>query len=149
MHQRLNGFILCTILGTFSFKRLFQGHYQSDSLSGLIWVQTVGNGYTFNPWMTKVAASQQLFAYWGFLLPLIFSKSTFFEKFFQEYHQRLRMSKSLDPDQTRCIVRPDLGPNCLGRQHYTYIYLRNLLTHTVNNLLQTLNYVESIHFFVV
>ena len=28
----------------------------TNSLSGLIWVQNVGNGYTFNPWMTKVAA---------------------------------------------------------------------------------------------
>ena len=24
-------------------------------------------------------------------------------------------SNSLDPDQTRCFVRPDLGPNCLQR----------------------------------
>ena len=30
-----------------------------------------------------------------------------------------------------------------------FIYLRNLLTHTVNNLLQTLNNVKSIQFFVV
>ena len=29
-----------------------------------------------------------------------------------------------------------------------YVYLRNLLTHTVNNLLQTLNYVKSIQVFV-
>ena len=29
------------------------------------------------------------------------------------------------------------------------IYLRNLLTHTVNNLLQKLNNVKSIQFFVV
>ena len=29
------------------------------------------------------------------------------------------------------------------------IYLRDLLTHTVNNLLQTLNNVKSIQFFVV
>ena len=25
------------------------------------------------------------------------------------------MSNSLDPDQTRCFVGPDLGPNCLQR----------------------------------
>ena len=30
----------------------------------------------------------------------------------------------------------------------SYIYLRNLLTHTVNNLLQMLNNVKSIQFFV-
>ena len=29
------------------------------------------------------------------------------------------------------------------------LYLRNLLTHTVNNLLQSLSYVKSIQFFVV
>ena len=32
---------------------------------------------------------------------------------------------------------------------FSSIYLRNLLTHTVNNLLQTLNNVKSIQFFVV
>ena len=33
--------------------------------------------------------------------------------------------------------------------HVKNIYLGNLPTHTVNNLLQTLNYVKSIQFFVV
>ena len=33
--------------------------------------------------------------------------------------------------------------------HKNGLYLRNLLTHTVNNLLQTLNNVKSIQFFVV
>ena len=43
---------------------------------------------------------------------LIFSKSTFFEKFFQEYNQS---QDSSDPDQARHLVRPDLGPNCFQR----------------------------------
>ena len=37
---------------------------------------------------------------------LIFIKIYFFEKFFQEYH---RVSNSLDPDQARQNVRPDLA----------------------------------------
>ena len=40
------------------------------------------------------------------LLNILFEK-----KIFQEYHQ----SNSLDPDQTRRFVGPDLGPNCLQR----------------------------------
>ena len=35
---------------------------------------------------------------------------TFFEKFFQEYHQGV----SLDPDQARCFIKPDLDQNCLN-----------------------------------
>ena len=27
----------------------------------------------------------------------------------------IRLSNSLDPDQARCFVGPDLGPNCLHR----------------------------------
>ena len=37
--------------------------------------------------------------------------STFFEKFFQEYHQSVNR---LDPYQVKCFVWPDLGPNYLG-----------------------------------
>ena len=32
---------------------------------------------------------------------------------FQEYHQRLRVSNSLDPDPARHFVNPDSGLNCL------------------------------------
>ena len=39
--------------------------------------------------------------------------SNFFKKFVHEYH--IRVSNRLDPDQTRHIVGPDLGLNCLQR----------------------------------
>ena len=42
---------------------------------------------------------------------LIFFKINFFEKLFQEYH----VSNSLDPDQARHFVGPDLRPNCLQK----------------------------------
>ena len=35
----------------------------------------------------------------------------FFEKFFPR-PEIIRVSNSLDPDQARLFVRPDLGPNC-------------------------------------
>ena len=41
-----------------------------------------------------------------------FSKSTFSKIFFRI---TIRVSNSLDPDQARHIVGPDLGPNCLQR----------------------------------
>ena len=41
---------------------------------------------------------------------LIFFKINFLKKFFQEYHLNVN---SLDPDQARRLVKPDLGPNCL------------------------------------
>ena len=43
---------------------------------------------------------------------LTFFKIDIFEKLFQE---SIRVSNSLDPDQARCFVGPDLGPNCLQR----------------------------------
>ena len=43
---------------------------------------------------------------------LIFSKIKFSEKIFQN---AIRVSNSLDPDQARQNVGPDLGPNCLQR----------------------------------
>ena len=39
-----------------------------------------------------------------------FSKSIFSKK---SYRNTIRVSNSLDPDQTRHFVGPDLGPNCL------------------------------------
>ena len=43
---------------------------------------------------------------------LSFFRITFFEKFFQEYHQ---CQNSLDLDQAQRFVGPDLGPNCLQK----------------------------------
>ena len=45
-----------------------------------------------------------------FFLTSNFSK----KKIFQEYHQSVNLN-SLDPDQARHFVGPDLGPNCLQR----------------------------------
>ena len=42
-----------------------------------------------------------------FFFKLTFSKKTF--------RNTIRVSNSLDPDQARHFVRPDLGPNCLQR----------------------------------
>ena len=39
-----------------------------------------------------------------------FSKSTFLKNSFRN---TIRVSNSLDPDQARPFVGPDLGPNCL------------------------------------
>ena len=44
---------------------------------------------------------------------LIFFKMFFF--FFYSFRNTVRVASSLDPDQARCFVRPDLGPNCLQR----------------------------------
>ena len=43
---------------------------------------------------------------------LIFSKSTFSKNSFRN---TIRVSNSLDPDQARHYVGPDLDPNCLQR----------------------------------
>ena len=42
----------------------------------------------------------------------IFLKLTFKKKTFKN---TIRLSNSLDPDQARHFVGPDLGPNCLQR----------------------------------
>ena len=56
----------------------------------------------------------QLFAFWvSFLLLLSsadFLKSTFQK---QSFRNTIRVSNSLDPEQDRHSVGPDLGPNCL------------------------------------
>ena len=41
-----------------------------------------------------------------------FFKTNLFEKLFQGYNY---LANSLDPDQDRRSVGPDLGPNCLQR----------------------------------
>ena len=59
----------------------------------------------------------KLFANWEIMhaffcrLLIFFFKIDFFEKFFQEYHQ----SVSLDPNQARHFVGPNLGPTCLQK----------------------------------
>ena len=44
-----------------------------------------------------------------FLSPADFSKSSFLKNSFRN---TIRVSNSLDPDQARHTVGPDLGPNC-------------------------------------
>ena len=44
------------------------------------------------------------------LPPGKYSKSTFFEN---SSRNTIRVSNSLDPNQARHCVEPDLGPNCL------------------------------------
>ena len=46
-------------------------------------------------------------------LLIFFSKSTFLKSFF--FRNSIRVSNSLDLDQTRHLVGPDLCPNCLQR----------------------------------
>ena len=43
---------------------------------------------------------------------LIFSNINFLKNYFRN---TIRVSNSLDPDQARRFVGPDLGPNCLQR----------------------------------
>ena len=42
---------------------------------------------------------------------------TFFKIFFvkNDFRNTIRVLSGLDPDQDRCFVGPDLGPNCLQR----------------------------------
>ena len=47
-----------------------------------------------------------------FFRPLIFSKSSFLKNSFKNC---MRVSNSLNSDQARHFVGPDLGPNCLRR----------------------------------
>ena len=47
-----------------------------------------------------------------FVVCCCFSNSTFFKNSFRNI---IWVSNSLDPDQARHFVRPDLGPNCLQR----------------------------------
>ena len=59
----------------------------------------------------------KLFAYWVILHVVlssaeILSKSTFSK---HSFTNTIRLSNSLDPDQARRSVRPDLGPSCLQK----------------------------------
>ena len=91
----------CPLLTFFKinvFKTVFQEHYQrqtvwieirTDILSVLILVQTVCKGY------------QQT------------TKATTSKEQQHSFRNTIRVSNSLDPDQDRHSVGPDLGPNCL------------------------------------
>ena len=48
----------------------------------------------------------------AFCHPLIFFNINFLENSFKN---TIRVSNSLDPDQVRHFVGPDMGPNCLQR----------------------------------
>ena len=48
-----------------------------------------------------------------FFCHLLIVLKSFFETYFQEYHQNVK--NSLDPDQARRFVGPDLGRNCLQK----------------------------------
>ena len=68
---------------------------------------------------------------------LIFSKSTLSKNSFRN---TIRVSNSLNPDQARQNVRPDLDPNCLQRlsadntrRYYLFlVYCRELAPGTVS-----------------
>ena len=55
--------------------------------------------------------SSKLFACWAIFHALVLL--TFFFK--KSFRNTFRLSNSLDPDQDRHFVSPDLGPNCLQR----------------------------------
>ena len=101
-------------------------------------------------------ALYSLFAYWVIILHSFLLSAKFFQ------HQLFQKILS--------EVGPDMGSNFsrhLGRQRINFsrfkgqtldgvhilinehLYLRNLLTHTINNLLQKLNNVRSSQYFVV
>ena len=82
----------------------------SNKMLGLIWIQTVCNDYQ------QTATAGLHFAYrvilQAFCRLLIFSKSTFSKNSFRN---TIRVSNSLDPDQARHFVGPDLNRNCSQR----------------------------------
>ena len=67
-----------------------------------------------------------------FVVCWFFSKSTVSKNSFRN---NSRMSNSLDSDQTRCFVGPDLGPNCLQMLSAGNTYRQRNNTKILNNLL--------------
>ena len=56
----------------------------------------------------------KLFAYWVFFFSnLLPADSIQHKHFINTFLNTTRVSKSLDPDQARQNIGPDLGPNCL------------------------------------
>ena len=55
----------------------------------------------------------ELFAYWV-ILHAFLTSADFFKTFSKNnFRNTIRVSNSLDPDQARHFVGPNLGPNCL------------------------------------
>ena len=51
----------------------------------------------------------------AFMIPSHFIIVPYFSLWMLEFFTTIQVSNSLDPDQARHFVRPDLGPNCLQR----------------------------------
>ena len=58
----------------------------------------------------------QSFAYWVILHDFLSSADFFKIHYFENsFSNTIRVSNSLDPNQARCFVGPDLVPNCLHK----------------------------------
>ena len=90
-----------------------------DILSGPIWVQHVCKSFC------RLAA---------------FFKINFFKKFF---HECIRVSNSLIPDQARLIVGPDQGPNCLQKFFVVCCIFFSKLTFSKNSFLNAIRVSKS------
>ena len=51
----------------------------------------------------------------AFFIPSDFIIVSYFTLWMLDFFNTIQVSKSLDPDQARRFVGPDLGPNCLQR----------------------------------
>ena len=51
----------------------------------------------------------------AFIIPSHFITVPYFTLWMLDCFSTIRVANSLDPDQARHFVRPDLGPNCLQR----------------------------------
>ena len=51
----------------------------------------------------------------AFIIPSHFIIAPYFTLWMMDFFNTIRQSNSLDPDQARHFVGPDLGPNCLQR----------------------------------
>ena len=105
--------IFTQILPTVSNMR--KGKYRTFNSSEYTWNCKL---ISFVPtYINIITVSVLLFAYWVILHAFLssvdfFLKSTFSKKSFRN---TIRVSNSLDPDQARHFVGPDLDPNCLQR----------------------------------
>ena len=61
------------------------------------------------------------------------------------------MSNSLDPDQARHFVRPDLGPNCLQRLSADNELLLQMYTNILTNNANSINkfFLICVLFFII
>ena len=51
----------------------------------------------------------------AFIIPSHFMNVPYFTLWMLDFFNAIQVSNSLDPDQARHFVGPDLGPNCLQR----------------------------------